>query len=311
MKSPGLRGQGPIVFETAIGPDFFETYGAHLLAGRWLAQSRGGDFPDPDARTGAAPTINGAPQYSVPNLVLNAKAVLALGFRNAQEAVGKLLIASQSTGPHPFRVIGVIDDIRFGPPRNPLPPTAYLPFGAALPFPQATVQYSGTDPRVMIARLREAWRRIAPTEPFEAKTADQALAPYYLGDEQNGRLFTLGALLAVGIACVGLYGSASFNTSRRVKEIGIRKTLGASTADILQLLVREFLRPVLIANLAAWPLAWWAMRAWLSGYDQRIALTPLYFVATSALLLLIAAATITGQAVLVARAEPARALRRE
>ena len=99
-----------------------------------------------------------------------------------------------------------------------------------------------------------AWRRIVPTVPFRAATIQDNLQPYYKADDQHGRLFTLGAVLAVLIGCVGLYGLASFNTARRVKEIGIRKTLGASTGDILRLLVGQFLRPVLLANLVAWPL---------------------------------------------------------
>ena len=93
--------------------------------------------------------------------------------------------------------------------------------------------------------------------------------------------------------------------------MGIRKTLGASTRDILALLVRQFLRPVLLANLIAWPLAWLAMRAWLQGFDQRIALGPGYFLAATALTLIIALATVAGQAFAVARSEPAKALRHE
>ena len=121
----------------------------------------------------------------------------------------------------------------------------------------------------------------------------------------------MGAGLAVAIGCVGLYGLASFNTARRIKEIGIRKTLGASTADILRLLVGQFLRPVLVANLIAWPLAFFAARSWLSGFDQRVGLSPLYFVAATLLTLAVALATVVGQALFVARAEPAKALRHE
>jgi putative ABC transport system permease protein len=113
------------------------------------------------------------------------------------------------------------------------------------------------------------------------------------------------------IGCVGLWGLASFNTARRVREIGIRKTLGASSTDIVRLLVGQFLRPVLVANLIAWPLAFLAMRTWLAGFDDRIALSPLYFVGASLIALVIAGATVSGQALRASRATPAWALRHD
>jgi putative ABC transport system permease protein len=311
VKQPGAPGEGPRVFQAEVGPYFFETYGAHLIAGRWPDLGHGADFlpsnPWPvgqDARTTNSPLI-------MRNVVLNARAITALGFHSPEDAIGKLIVSKQSVGLQPFTVIGVVSDIRFNAPRFPLPPIAYIATGADILSAQAAVRYSGTDPHAIQDRLAAAWRQIAPTEPFEAKTIDQALQPYYKYDEQNSRLFTIGALLAVGIGCVGLYGLASFNTARRVKEIGIRKTLGASTGDILKLLIGQFLRPVILANLVAWPLAWWVMHGYLSGFDQRIALTPAYFLAATALTLLIAVATVGGQAYAVARAEPAKALRHE
>ncbi len=96
-----------------------------------------------------------------------------------------------------------------------------------------------------------------------------------------------------------------------MKEIGIRKTLGASTAEVLRLLIGQFLRPVILANLVGWPLAYVAMQRWLGGFDDRIALSPLFFVGASFAAALIASATVFGQAWRVARAEPARALRHE
>ena len=160
--------------------------------------------------------------------------------------------------------------------------------------------------------MERDWRRIVPTVPMHApRRSKTACSSYYQDDDQHGRLFIIGAILAVLIGCVGLFGLASFNTARRVREIGIRKTLGASTRDILQLLISQFLRPVLLANLIAWPLAWFAMRGWLSGFDQRIPLSPGYFLAATALTLVIAVGTVAGQAFAVARAEPAKALRHE
>ncbi len=125
------------------------------------------------------------------------------------------------------------------------------------------MRYSGVRRAEMMERLEAAWRSVAPDNPFVAKTANERLANFYRPDEQRARLFSAGAVLAVAIACLGLYGLASFNTTRRVREIGIRKTLGASTRDVLLLLVFQFIRPVLIANVIAWPIAWAAMRGWL------------------------------------------------
>ena len=124
-------------------------------------------------------------------------------------------------------------------------------------------------------------------------------------------MFTIGAVLAIAIGCIGLYGLAAFDTTRRVKEIGIRKTLGASTADVLMLLIGQFMRPVILANIVAWPLAYVAMQRWLAGFDDRIALSPLVFLGASLAAVLIASATVLGQAWRVSRAEPARALRYE
>ena len=164
----------------------------------------------------------------------------------------------------------------------------------------------------MLADLEAVWKRTAPTVPFSADTVNQQLYDeYYEADAQRSRLFTIGAVLAVVIGCIGLYGLASFDTARRVKEIGIRKTLGASTREIMRLLIGQFLRPVLLANLIAWPLAWLAMSRWLNGFDDRVDLSPLFFIGASLLALAIAAATVLGRTWRVARAEPARALRHE
>ena len=139
----------------------------------------------------------------------------------------------------------------------------------------------------------------------------RSLDKLYRDDDRAARLFGIGAAIAVLIGCVGLWGLASFNTARRVKEIGIRKTLGASSGDVVRLLVGQFLRPVLIANLFAWPLAFVAMRTWLAGFDDRIALSPLYFLGASLLATVIAVLTVLGQSLRASRAAPAWALRHD
>ena len=111
--------------------------------------------------------------------------------------------------------------------------------------------------------------------------------------------------------CLGLFGLASFTAERRTKEIGIRKVLGARTRDIVQLLVWQFSRPVLIANLIAWPVAWWVMRDWLNGFEQRVTLGPVPFLSAAAIALGIAVVTVVGHATRVSRANPIHALRYE
>ena len=167
------------------------------------------------------------------------------------------------------------------------------------------------DPRTALKSLEGLWQRMVPQVPFNAQTADQRLTDFYEADDRATRLFGIGAGLAVLIGCVGLWGLASFNTARRTREIGIRKTLGASSTDIVKLLVGQFLRPVLIANLVAWPLAFLAMRTWLAGFEDAIALSPLFFIGASVVAVAVAVLTVLGQSLRASRAAPAWALRHD
>jgi len=311
---PGDKGHGLSLNWEVIGPDFLQTYGARLVAGRTLGPAYGLDEYKIDKPTNPAPGAMPPPAPSpMPprNVMLNVNAVRVLGFTSPDAAVGRIIREGDGADAKPFRVAGVIDNIRFRSPREALQPTVYYFSAKDIDAGIAVVRYGQADPKLVLDHMRQAWRQVTPTIPFEAQTVEDNLQPYYQGDDERGRLFTIGAVLAVGIGCLGLYGLASFNTARRVKEIGIRKTLGASTSDILKLLIGQFLRPVLIANVIAWPLAWLAMQNWLSGFDQRISLNPLYFLAATALTLLIAVGTVAGQAYAVARSEPAKALRDE
>ena len=295
-KRPGAPGDGPILDSAWIGPNFLQTYGARLLAGRLPDPGRAADFlasaDDPAGNI---------------NIVLNARAAQVLGFASPRAAVGQRLQEQDRR----FTIIGVVSDMRFRSPREKLAPIIFVSFSGPIDYPEAVVRYAGVDSDALTARLAADWRRIVPTEPFLAKTMAAELEPYYRTDEQISRMLTLAAVLAVAIGCIGLYGLASFNTAQRVREIGIRKTLGASSADILRLLMGQFLRPVVLANLAAWPLAYVVLNAYLVGFDQRVALTPAYFLVASAMTLAIAVVTVAGQALFVARAPPAKALRHE
>jgi putative ABC transport system permease protein len=209
--------------------------------------------------------------------------------------------------------VGVAQDLRFGSPREPVPPILYLRDSKddASGNPTIAVRYRG-DPDVVLAGLEGAWRPVVgSTIPFDGETVEAALNTFYEPEEQRGRLITLGAVVACLIGCLGLYGLAAFNSGRRIKEIGIRKVLGASTRDVFRLLVGQFLRPVVIANLIAWPAAFVLMREWLNGFDQRIPLSPAYFLAATGIAVAVALVTVTGQALRAARFDPGRALRYE
>jgi putative ABC transport system permease protein len=295
-KQTGQAGPGSWVHFASIGRNFFQTFGVRLLAGR---------LPDPDRAADFA--VENRPQPGVSNVVVNLRALKQLGFRSPEDAIGKSIVGMDRQ----FQVIGVVGDLRFTSPREVVEPIVYLSLVGGIEGSAPVVRYSGVDPAVMARRMADDWRRIVPTEPFEAKTIVAELEPYYRTDDQASRMLALAAVLAVLIGCIGLYGLASFNTAQRVREIGIRKTLGASTLDILRLLMGQFLRPVVLANLAAWPLAYLALRAYLTGFDQRVALGPAYFLIASVMTLAIAVVTVAGQALFVARAPPSKALRHE
>ena len=106
--------------------------------------------------------------------------------------------------------------------------------------------------------------------PFNAEYSDDIMAELYEADDARAKTFAAFTLLAVIVACLGLFGLAAFTAERRTKEIGIRKVLGARTRDIVRLLVWQFSKPIIIANLIAWPVAWWVMRDWLNNFDARI-----------------------------------------
>ncbi len=295
---PGAPDQKVSVMDVGTGRDYFAVYGARRIAGRLFDAAHADDrgVLSADARKAIGP-----------NVVINRKAVTALGFASPAVAIGQTI----SDGGRASTIVGVVDNVRFRSPRDPVDPVAYYYDTVGVISPFAAVRYGG-DAKAMTAALEAAWKRVAPGVPFRARSVeDNLFVRYYKADAQRSRLFTIGAVLAILIGCIGLYGLAAFDTARRVKEIGIRKTLGASTADVLRLLIGQFLRPVLLANLVAWPLAFVAMQRWLGGFDDRIALSPLVFLGATLVAVLIAAATVFGQAWRVARAEPARALRYE
>jgi putative ABC transport system permease protein len=311
IKVVGASTAEPSLMTETVAPDYAKTYGISMVAGRAL----GSDLRMDDVGTAASSddlTDRGL------NVMINQSAVVPLGFRGPREALGHRLRVGISDNGHEViaTIVGVAADVRFKSPRAAPMGQFYLENSHLAPGSgesawAAALRVRQGDEKVVLREVAEVWRRMEPATPLQAGTAPEALEPYYDADARRGQLFAAGAVLSAAIACLGLYGLAAFNTSRRVKEIGIRKTLGASTADVLRLLVGEFLRPVLWANLIAWPVAYFAMRWWLAGFDQRISLNPAFFLIPSLAALAVAVLTVAEQAIRVSRAEPSRALRYE
>ena len=288
---------------------YFDAMGLKLVAGRWFDANREMDdqtvpFPT-DLAAERAMAARGA------NIVINELAVKRLGFKSPQDALGKVVrneLYTRGTGTANLTIIGVVGDTRFRSARDAMEPYMFLKSRHGLGW--MDIRYRG-DPAQVRAAVEQKWKELAPTVPFEGKYSEDIVKDLYKAENSRAQIFAAFSLLAVIIGCLGLFGLASFTAERRTKEIGIRKVLGARTRDIVQLLVWQFSRPVIIANIIAWPIAWWMMRDWLNTFDQRISLTPVPFIVAAAVALGIAIATVVGHAVKVARANPIHALRYE
>lgn len=287
----------------AVDPGFFGTMNISLLAGRLPTDARGQDQVQ---RNGL-----GAVSSATVNVVLNRAAAHALNFGDPASAIGKTfkLGIDGADGMTAATVVGVVGDTRIRTPRDPLEPIIYLYDPSRTS--QVLVRYAGARPSDVMAGIRRVWRKFEPEIPFDARFAEDILAETYAAERTRGALFLGFSGLAIAIACLGLYSLAAFATERRTKEIGIRKVLGATVRHIVQLLAWQFSKPVVLANVIAWPIAWWAMRDWLNGFDARIALTPTPFALAGLLALGIALATVAGHALRVARLNPIHALRYE
>lgn len=294
--APGLA---PTLNWSAIGPNYFQTLGTRLIAGRLLDASHGGDeqyVPNADPDT-------------VTNVVISRLAVRQLGYASPEAAIDRMLEFNGRKS----RIVGVVEDMRFYSPTDKVAAKLYTfniyPAYWPTEWPLTLVRYSGMDDATIRARLEAAWRQAAPGAPFAGKTATANLDRYYKPQRDRSNLFGLGAAAGAGIGCIGLYGLAAFNTSRRAREIGLRKVLGASRQQVARLLVGQFLRPILIACLMAWPVAYWVLRRWLAQFDDPIAMGPSIFVLGAAAAMAIGLATVGGLGWAAASRSPGDALR--
>ena len=235
--------------------------------------------------------------------LVNQSAVKALGW---QTALGKKLRRGNGIeGP----IIGVVSDFHIGSLKQEIKPLV-LPYLYRLPMCLAIRLHPGNVTEA-IAAVEGIWKKSAPNQPFSYTFLDQDYARLYNREQQMSHVFQIFSGLAILIACLGLFGLVAFTTQQRTKEIGIRKILGASVSGILYLLSKDFLKLVIIANLIAWPIAYYAMNQWLQSFAYRINLSISTFLLSGLIALLIALLTVSYQAIKAARANPVEALRYE
>jgi putative ABC transport system permease protein len=293
-----------------VDPDFFRTMGMRLLAGRALGERFANDRvvrADPQA---AAPAPGPTLAQRGLNIVVNRRAAALLGVRDPALAVGRQVRVGIDGGDMvPSTIVGVVEDTRIRTARDEIEPLifAYDPARTT----QLILRYRSDDPAGVLRGVRDVWRRFLSEAPFEGAFAEDLVAELYERERARGAVFAGFSVLAMIVSCLGLFGLAAFTAERRTKEIGLRKVLGAKIRDIVRLLAWQFSKPVVIANLIAWPVAWWAMRDWLNTFDTRVDLGPEPFLFAGLLALAIAIGTIAGHAVKVARANPINALRYE
>jgi putative ABC transport system permease protein len=238
-------------------------------------------------------------------VLLNETACRAFGW-TPEEAVGQKLGTS---GMESGEVIGVLADYHQHGLQQKIKPV--LTFIAPYAFRYMALRLAPGDLSASVAQVEQFWKSRFPGYPFEYFFLDEDFNRQYKAEQRLARIFTVFASLAILIACLGLFGLATFTAQRRVKEIGVRKVLGAGTGSIVGLLTKDFLKLVLVAILVASPVAWYAMDTWLQDFAYRIDIPWWAFVASGVLAVAVAFATIGFQSIKAALMNPVKSLRSE
>jgi putative ABC transport system permease protein len=273
----------------SIDHDFLRTYNIPIVAGRDFSRAYGTDSNA---------------------FLLNVAATKVLGMKTPQEMVGR----NFSYGDVKGKVVGIMGDFNFESMHQQIVPMIMLMGSETNPnnsFGNISIKITGNDVPGSIAYLEKTWKAFLPDVPFEYTFLDQRFDQLYQSEQRQGSLFTAFAGIAIFIACLGLLGLSAFSITQRIKEIGVRKVLGASTGSIVGLLSRDFLKLIAIAALIAFPIAWFTMHTWLRDFAYRISIQWWIFIIAGLLAALVALVTIGFQAIRAALANPVKSLRSE
>jgi putative ABC transport system permease protein len=281
-----------------VSPEFPALYDMRLVAGRVLSAQRGEDV------FSEFPFYSSAAEDEGRAVLINEAAARRLGHAPA-EVIGKTIVAARGRA----TIVGVVADSKVDGLRELVQPALYVNYPAS--FTLLSIRVHGSRVSEALSAIDRAWRSFSPGTAVQRYFLDDIFDQLFREDERQGQMFGVFVGIAIFIACLGLFGLAAFTAQRRTKEIGVRKVFGASTSDIVFLLLWQFSFPVLAANAIAWPIAFYYLRHWLEGYAYRISLSPIYFLCAGLFALTIAWATVFVHAFRVARASPVHALHYE
>jgi len=266
---------------------FMDTYGMKLAAGRNFSR---------DYLTDTA------------NYIINETAVQQLGWKTAQNAIGKDLTYGGTKG----KVIGVVHDFHFEDLHQAIIPMIFLlPTPSSGYYNSISIKVNGNNVQSAINTIRDTWHQYVPNIPFDYTFLDDRFQKLYDAEQQESKLFTIFSGLAIFIACLGLFGLSAFTISQRVKEIGVRKVLGASVPQIVVELSKDFMKLVIVSAIVALPVSWFFMHKWLLDFASRIDLSWWVFLGAGIIAFIIAFATIGLQTVKAANVNPVKSLRSE
>jgi putative ABC transport system permease protein len=246
-------------------------------------------------------------------IILNEEAVKVYGFKNPEDAVNDMLVFD-GLGGISIKIVGVTKNYHQESLKSILLPFVFNPIYAGdltWGIKYFALRSSEQNIQQTISQIKNKWDKTFPNQPFEYHFVNEVFNSQYKADQQFGRVFGLFTFLAIAISCLGLFGLASYTNLQRTKEIGIRKAVGASLQNILVMLVKDFTKWVLLANLFAWPIAYYFMNKWLQNFAYRIDISWWVFVLAGGIALFIALFTVSFQAVKAATANPVEALRYE
>jgi putative ABC transport system permease protein len=281
-----------VIGQTLVTDEYYaDAYGLRLAAGNFFHGA---------GETAAGDTLK---------VVLNETAVRSLGWKQAGEALGRRVRLFGN--PVPYTVAGVVHDFHFDAMKQAIQPEIFLPVRSFITYRYFSFKLRPGNIGRMMATLQKEWSRLMPGAAFEYKFMDEYLQDIYTNELRLKKAASIATVLALIIVLLGVVGLLSQSIQKRTKEIAIRKVIGASVPGIIRLFLREYLPLLLVAGLAATPLAWWIMNRWLSDYATRIEITVWPFVVAMAGLGVVMVILIVARTMGAALANPVKSLKME